>query len=214
MTSMQPDPNEPGKQASELSAVNLPEMDRVSPSADPASFGRQLEAAREARGLSIEMCADRLRLPVRVLRELERDEHQGIDSKIYLGSYISKYGRYLGISDALIQREMDRIKHEEPPLVATGGISHSRFLLDRYATAATYVVLTAVIVVPMIWLGVRGTMDRSLTHLAPLDAAPVAQQDAPVSGSSVVASATSARSGISRSLTTFGTTLQTCMSAT
>jgi cytoskeleton protein RodZ len=41
------------------------------------------------------------------------------------------------------------------------------------------VVLTAAIVVPTIWLGVRGTLDRDVSHLSPLDAAPVAQVDAP-----------------------------------
>jgi cytoskeleton protein RodZ len=46
------------------------------------------------------------------------------------------------------------------------------------------VVLTAVIVVPMVWLGVRGTLDRDMARLAPLDAAPVAQQDAPAAPSS------------------------------
>jgi cytoskeleton protein RodZ len=184
MTPMQPDPTEPGKSTSDLFGVNLLDIDATSALTHAASFGSLLKAAREARGLSIETSANTLRLPVRVLRELEQGVHEGIDSKIYLGSYISKYGQYLGVDDAVVQRELDRIKQVEPPLVATGGISHSRFLLDRYATAATYVVLTAVIVVPMIWLGVRGTMDRSLTHLAPLDAAPVAQQDAPAASAS------------------------------
>jgi len=184
MTSMQPDPTEHGKSTPDLFGVNLLDMDATSAKTQAISFGSRLRSAREARGLTIEICAGTLRLPVRVVRELEQDVHEGIDSKIYLGSYISKYGQYLGINHASIQVELDRIKQVEPPLVATGGISHSRFLLDRYATAATYVVLTAVIVVPMIWLGVRGTMDRSLTHLAPLDAAPVAQQDAPASVSS------------------------------
>jgi len=190
MTSMQPDPTEPGKSTPDLFGVNLLDMDATSATTQAISFGSGLRAAREARGLSIETCASSLRLPVRVLRELEQDMHEGIDSKIYLGSYITKYGQYLGINDGAIQVELDRIKQIEPPLVATGGISHSRFLLDRYATAATYVVLTAVIVVPMIWLGVRGTMDRSLTHLAPLDAAPVAQQDAPAVTSSTTNAAT------------------------
>jgi len=186
MTSMQPDPTEPGKSTPDLFGVNLLDMDATSAKTQIVSFGSRLKAEREARDLSIETCASSLRLPVRVLRELEQDVHEGIDSKIYLGSYIAKYGQYLGINDASIQAELNRIKQIEPPLVATGGISHSRFLLDRYATAATYVVLTAVIVVPMIWLGVRGTMDRSLTHLAPLDAAPVAQQDAPAAATSTV----------------------------
>ncbi|EIL91777.1 helix-turn-helix domain-containing protein [Rhodanobacter spathiphylli] len=179
MTSMQSQPTGQSSDKPELSGINLPNMD-VSPT-DPhaVSFGSRLHGARESRGLDLETCAHTLKLPARVLRQLERDQHEGIDSKVYLASYIGKYGRYLGINEASIQVELDRIRHVETPLVATGGISHSRFLLDRYATAATYVVLTAVIVVPMIWLGVRGTLDRDLTHLAPLDAAPVAQLDAP-----------------------------------
>lgn len=148
------------------------------PPPDSVSFGSRLHAARLARGLDLPTCAQTLKLPARVLRQLERDEYDSIDSKIYLVSYITKYGRYLGVNQASIQVELDRIKQFEPALVTTGGISHSRFLLDRYVTAATYVVLTAVIVVPMIWLGVRGTLNRDLSHLSPLDAQPVAQQDA------------------------------------
>jgi len=145
-------------------------------SAQP-SFGSRLRAAREARGLDLEACANALRLPVRVLRKLELDQYDGTDSKVYLGSYIAKYGRHLGINDASIQLEVDRIRQVDAPLVTSGGISHSRFLFDRYATAATYVVLTLVIAVPTLWFGVKSTLDRDITHLAPLDAAPVAQQE-------------------------------------
>ncbi|HEV7123046.1 MAG TPA: RodZ domain-containing protein [Rhodanobacter sp.] len=140
-------------------------------------FGSRLRAAREARGVDLASCASTLRLPVRVLRKLELDQYDGTDSKVYLGSYIATYGRYLGINDASIQVEVNRIRQVEAPLVATGGISHSRFLLDRYATAATYVVLTLVIAVPTLWFGVRSTLDRDIIHLAPLDATPVAQHD-------------------------------------
>lgn len=144
----------------------------------PASFGTRLRAAREARGLDIEACAHVLKLPARVLRQLEADQREGIDYAVYLASYITKYARHLGLDEDDIQAELASIKRGVPTLVATGGMSHSRYLLERYATAATYVVLTAVIVVPMVWLGVRGTLDRDLSHLAPLDATPVAQQDA------------------------------------
>ncbi|TAM62245.1 MAG: helix-turn-helix domain-containing protein [Rhodanobacter sp.] len=175
MTTMQPHSIEQGKSNPDLFGINLVNVDM--PQTDPhtVSFGNRLHAARETQGLSLEACAQTLKLPARILRQLERDEYDGIDSKIYLGSYIGKYGHYLGIDEALIQVELDRIKQIESPLVTTGGISHSRFLLDRYVTAITYTVLTAVIVVPMIWLGVRGTLDRDISHLAPLDASPVAQ---------------------------------------
>jgi cytoskeleton protein RodZ len=142
-------------------------------------FGSRLRAAREAKGLDLETCGHALRLPMRVLKQLENSEFTGNDYQVYIGGYIRKYGRYLDIDDSEIEEAVARLKPEQPTLVATGGISHSRYLLDRYATAATYVVLTLVIAVPTVWLGMRGTLTHDMSHLAPLDAAPVAQQEAP-----------------------------------
>ena len=195
MTSQQSHP--PGSHPREKELFNPPSdaitvLD-LSSSADtvdtvpPAGFGARLRAAREARGQTIEFCAQSMKLPVRVVRQLECDEHDGIDCQVYLGSYICKYGRHLGMDKASIEAEIDRVcKRDEPELVATGGISHSRYLLERYATAATYVVLTAVIIVPVIWLGIRGTLNRDISRLAPLDAAPVAQQEVAAAAASSV----------------------------
>jgi cytoskeleton protein RodZ len=173
MTFQQPNP---GHRAIDLFAVAAI---TDGPSNESASFGHRLRAARQARGLELDACAHVLKLPARVLRQLESDQREGLDYAVYLASYITKYARHLGVEEDAIQAELANLKRAEPTLVATGGMSHSRYLLERYATAATYVVLTAVIVVPMVWLGVRGTLDRDLSHLAPLDATPVAQQDAP-----------------------------------
>jgi cytoskeleton protein RodZ len=153
------------------------------------SLGSRLRAAREARGLDIETCANALRLPTRVVRQLEGSDYSGIDYQVYLEGYLTKYTRYLGIDEAEVKAELRQIRPSQPTLVATGGISHSRYLLENYARAATYVVLTAAIVVPTIWLGVRGTLDRDVSHLAPLDAAPVAQVDAPAGASTAPAAA-------------------------
>ncbi|WP_329743267.1 helix-turn-helix domain-containing protein [Dyella sp. A6] len=146
-----------------------------------AGFGSRLRAAREARSLGIEACGQALHLPVRVLRQIENDDRSGIDYQVYLAGYLRKYGRHLGIDDAEIDAEIARSKHspaiqESPALVATGGISHSRYLLDRYARAATYVVLTVVFAVPTIYLGMHGTLNSDMSHLASLDAKPVAQK--------------------------------------
>lgn len=142
-----------------------------------ASFGSRLQAARESRGLDLEQCAQALKLPIRILRKLEQGAYEGTDSRIYLASYLDSYGHYLGIDEAAISAEVALLRQPEPTLVGTGGVSHSRFLFDRYRAAATYVVLTMVIAVPTIWFGVRSTLDRDLSHLTPLDASPVAQQD-------------------------------------
>lgn len=173
--------------------VNADEGGRVliDHAATPADFGARLRAAREARGYTVESCGQALRLPSRLIRQLEAGEYGGIDYQVYLAGYLGKYGSYVGVEDEAIKAELARLTPRQPELVVTGGVSHSRYLLERYVTAATYVVLTAVIVVPMVWLGVRGTLDRDMPRLAPLDAAPVAQQDAPApaSSSAAVASA-------------------------
>lgn len=144
-----------------------------------SGFGSRLRAAREARGLDLETCGHALHLPVRVLRQLESNDLGSIDYQVYLGGYLRKYGRYLDIDESEIEAVVAKFKPAQPKLVATGGVSHSRYLLDQYAKAATYVVLTLVIAVPTVWLGMRGTLTRDMSRLAPLDATPVAQQDAP-----------------------------------
>lgn len=160
-------------------AVNMDENTAEFRFSEAPGFGSRLRAVREARGLDVETCGHALRLPVRVLRQLENNEFDHMDYQVYIGGYIRKYARYLDIDDSETETAVARLKPTQPPLIATGGVSHSRYLMDRYATAATYVVLTLVIAVP-VWLGVRGTLTHDdMSHLAPLDAAPVAQQDAP-----------------------------------
>jgi cytoskeleton protein RodZ len=182
MNTMQPsqpgqDPAAPDLFADKVDVAETPVAANQAHVDPGVAFGGRLRATREARRLDLETCAHTLKLPLRILRKLEQGEYDGIDSRVYLASYIGKYAQYLGVDDAAVQAELARVRHVEPQLVATGGISHSRFLFDRYATAATYVVLTLVIAVPTIWFGVRSTLDRDLSHLTPLDASPVAQQD-------------------------------------
>ena len=181
MTSQQSKTADSGNRAFSFTEIPDVSMDTEPSSLETitGSLGARLRAVREARGLDVESCAHALRLPVRVLRQIESNEYGGIDYQVYLGGYLTKYARHLGVNETEVKAELERIKPGQPTLVATGGISHSRYLLEHYARAATYVVLTAAIVVPTIWLGVRGTLDRDVSHLAPLDAAPVAQVDAP-----------------------------------
>ncbi len=182
MTSEQSNPGgqeESTSATSATTAVNMDENTAEFRFNEAPGFGSRLRAVREARGLDIEACGHALRLPAKVLRQLENNEHQGIDYQVYLSGYIRKYARYLEIDESEIETAVARLRPSQPPLVVTGGVSHSRYLLDRYATAATYVVLTLVIAVPTVWLGMRGTLTHDMSHLAPLDATPVAQQDAP-----------------------------------
>ncbi len=142
-------------------------------------LGRQLQALRDSRGLDIPQCGEALRLPVRILRKLEAGDYDGIDHGVYLRNYLETYGAYLGMPEAELHAAVDALapREDKPQLVSTGGISRSHYMWQRYTTAATYVVLTAVIVVPLVWLGMKGGLDRELTHLEPLNSAPVAKQE-------------------------------------
>lgn len=182
MTSEQSNPATHEESHSEVHATAAANMEQSAAEFrfnDAPGFGSRLRAVREARGLDLETCGHALHLPVRVLRQLEGSDFDGIDYQVYLGGYLRKYGGYLGIDESEVEAAIAKSRPAQPKLVATGGVSHSRYLLDQYAKAATYVVLTLVIAVPTVWLGMRGTLSRDMSRLAPLDATPVAQQDAP-----------------------------------
>lgn len=132
-------------------------------------IGARLAAARAARGLSLEACAAALKLPLRVLRKIEAEDYSGIDSRVYLASYLGSYARLLDIPLVDVERALDELAPEQPTLVATGTMPRGRYLVERYAAGATYAVLTALIAVPLLWLGLRGGLDTKLTHIAPLD---------------------------------------------
>lgn len=67
---------------------------------------------------------------------------------------------------------------QQPALVPTGNALRGNWL-QRYGAAATYIVLTAFVAVPLVWLGLRGGLDNQLTRIAPLDHAPATVASAP-----------------------------------
>lgn len=136
--------------------------------AGPDSFGQRLRAAREAKGLTRSDVAQRLRLPLRLIARLEDDDYSGIDQGVYLRGYLGSYARLVDVptvaADTVAATHM-----RAAPLVATGQVSRSRYLFDRYSVSATYVILTALIVLPAVWLATHGGLEQNLVHTMPLD---------------------------------------------
>ena len=135
---------------------------------DPASPGARLRAAREARSMDLEQAASRLRLPQRLLQALEADDNSRIDHGVYQRGYLVRYARLLGLPAGEFARNVE-MQRETPTLVATGKISHSRYLYERYSLPAVYVLLTGLIVGPSVWLATHGGLEHNLTRFAPLD---------------------------------------------
>lgn len=134
------------------------------------SFGQRLASARERLGLSRADVASRLKLPVKLVGRLEGDDYEGLTQGVFLQGYLASYARLVGIP---VEHATDvAAAHvEAAPLVATGAVSRSRYLIDRYSVSATYLVLTAIIVVPAVWLATHGGLEQNLARTTPLDLA-------------------------------------------
>lgn len=133
-----------------------------------APLGQRLRAARETRSWSHADVANRLKLPLKLIERLECDDYEGLTDGVFLRGYLRSYARLVGISVEQATSVAAAHTHTAP-LIATGTISRSRYLFDRYSVSATYLVLTAIIVVPAVWLATHGGLEQNLARTTPLD---------------------------------------------
>ncbi len=161
------EPDNDGKASAEHVAA-AEEMNLTMREHSEPTFGQRLRVAREKKGLSRAEIAQRLKLPLRLVERIESDDYAGMDEGVYLRGYLSSYARIVEIPT--IAAESVAAQHtRSAPLVATGKVSRSRYLFDRYSVSATYVVLTALIVVPAVWLATHGGLEQNLARTTPLD---------------------------------------------
>lgn len=133
------------------------------------SLGERLRLAREQKGLTLDEVCTRLRLPQRVVAMLESNDYARIEHDVYLRGYLASYSRLLEIPVQAVDTQLRDRAPNVPALVATGRISHSRYLFQRYSVPTVYVILTGLIVAPAVWLATHGGLDQNLARLAPLE---------------------------------------------
>lgn len=159
-----------------------------------ASLGQRLCAAREARGWTRSDAATRLKLPSSLIARLECGDYSGLTQGVFLQGYLASYCRLVGLPIEQATT-VAAANTSDAPLVATGTISRSRYLLDRYSVSATYLVLTAIIVVPAVWLATHGGLEQNLARTTALDPPPAVSaplNEPAQAGSSSVAATTDA----------------------
>lgn len=148
-------------------------MDASSPAAGAAhELGSRLQAAREARGMDVQACGQKLRLPVRVLQRLEAGDFGKADDHVFTRGALQSYAKLLNVPEFAVDAALRAAApSQQPALVPTGSALRGNWM-QRYGAAATYIVLTAFVAVPLVWLGFRGGLDNHLTRIAPLDQTP------------------------------------------
>lgn len=151
--------------------------------------GCQLRDAREQQGLALQDAAERLRLPWRVVERLEAGRWEQIGTPVFLRGYVRSYARLLGLPVAPLLAPIEDQVVIPQPLAHASGMPRQHRLLRHYARAATYLVITATIVVPIIYLGVNGGLEGKLTQLTPLDSPALLQPGDGGSGGGAIAAA-------------------------
>lgn len=141
---------------------------RLEPSGN--SIGTRLRAAREARGLSVADCGHQLHLPIKVLERLEAEDFGAPEHFVFLRGVLGSYARFLGLPPGSCNDVLRAVAPpEQPALISVARTSRARWLLQRYGTAATYIILTATIAVPLVLLGLRGGLHRPIARIVSLD---------------------------------------------
>ncbi|MDQ3205261.1 MAG: DUF4115 domain-containing protein [Pseudomonadota bacterium] len=149
------------------------------------SCGARLKDARQASGMRVEDIAARLKVPVRVIQGLERDDWSALGAPVFVRGQLRSYARVLGIT---IENELDRA--EIAPVAPPELVSHSytpryRRMFEHFTRRAAYVAITVAIAVP-VWLATRPHLSNSVA-VQPLElpagdaAAPAVATDLPPS---------------------------------
>lgn len=140
------------------------------------SLGLRLRRAREARGMTLAEAGERLKLPSAIIDAMERDDHARLGAAVFARGHLSGYARLVGVPQVLVESAL--APEPLPPLRTTARVTRSHYLIDRYARRAVYVVLTASIVLPVVWLATRDQLPGRSPLVTTLDPAPAESADA------------------------------------
>ncbi len=133
--------------------------------------GERLRQARQAAGLSLEEVANRLRMPVQVVASLEAEQWDRLGASVFVRGQLRSYARLLGVDlDSLLQQAC--IAPVEPPrLVSHTHTPRVRRLAESLGRRAVYVVITAVLAVP-VWYAFQSRFGDAPPNTASLDVVP------------------------------------------
>ena len=130
--------------------------------------GERLRRAREAAGLKLEDVAERLKMPVRVVRSLEEEDWSRLGAPVFVRGQLRSYSRLLGLATATTI-EAARVGPVEPPALVTHNFvpRHQR-LLEQFSRRAAYIAIT-VAIAGSVWMGTRTQLSIPADNVAPLD---------------------------------------------
>ncbi len=163
----------------------MPSDQQVTNEWSVAGAGTLLREAREARGLSTRQVAGELRLDVRYIEAMERDEYTQLVAPVFGRGYLRSYARFLNLSPDTIVTSYEHRKGPVPKALprrsafydnTSDGNNRLHWII--------YSIVLVSLIVGVIWWQMQGTVKfwegRSLEDIEPeLSDAPVAANLAP-----------------------------------
>ncbi len=111
------------------------------------SLSQRLRAAREAKGLSREEMARRMRVSPSVIQDIENDQWQRLGAAVYVRGHLTSYARSLDVPTIVVRHALRDIEGPVPLALTVAAVPSSAW--RRYAAGATYVVLTLLLAIPV-----------------------------------------------------------------
>ena len=136
-----------------------------------AGCGRRLREAREAAGLSLAEVGARLKMPVRVVESLEREDWSRLGAPVFVRGQLRSYSRLLGLTTEPIMTASGVAPVAPSELQPRSYTPPMRHFAEQASRRLVYVVITAAIVVP-VWLATRPHLAQVTAQTAPLDVSP------------------------------------------
>lgn len=122
--------------------------------ASSSGVGERLREAREDAGLSIADVAGRLRMQLRVVEALEAENWSRLGAQVFVRGQLRSYLRLLKLPESLSDSVPDASLVQAPELTPRTYTPPMQRMLDKAMGRAVYVVITALIVVP-VWVATR-----------------------------------------------------------
>jgi cytoskeleton protein RodZ len=148
----------------------------MSPTTPVSDLGARLRAARLAQGLGVVDAGQRLKVPVAIIEAMERGQFDRLGAPVYVRGHVAAYARLLGLPAGITAELPGEAIPAAPALVTMRRSSALGLALERNARRALYVLVTAAIAGPIVWVVTHRAPADAPLAVAPLDAGPVADE--------------------------------------
>lgn len=128
--------------------------------AESPGVGERLRETRVEAGLSIADVASRLRMQIRVVEALEAGNWARLGAPVFVRGQLRSYLRLLKLPESLADSVPDAVSAQPPVLTPRTYTPPMQRMLDKAMGRAVYVVITALIAVP-VWVATRSHVDGS-----------------------------------------------------